>query len=61
MSDKKIPGNGSIFNSMIQNKREMMETGYREMGALNLSLSEEGLDQDIESLKSYEKYLVESE
>lgn len=35
--------------------------GYQEMGTLNASLSEEGLDQDRRDLESYEKYLVESE
>lgn len=38
-----------------------MTAGYEEMGMLNLSLSEEGLDQDRNELESYEKYLVESE
>lgn len=38
-----------------------MKAGYEEMGMLNSSLSEEGLDQDRKDLESYEKYLVESE
>lgn len=38
-----------------------MKAGYEEMGMLNVSLSEEGLDQDRKDLESYEKYLVESE
>ena len=38
-----------------------MEVGYEDMGMLNASLSEEGLDQDGKDLESYEKYLVESE
>ncbi len=38
-----------------------MKAGYVEMGMLNLSLSEEGLDKDRKDLESYEKYLVESE
>lgn len=38
-----------------------MKAGYEEMGVLNASLSEEGLDQDRKDLESYEKYLVESE
>ncbi len=38
-----------------------METGYQEMGLLNLSLSEEGLEKDRRDLESYEIYLVESE
>ena len=37
------------------------KAGYEEMGTLNTSLSEEGLDQDRKDLDSYEKYLVESE
>jgi hypothetical protein len=39
----------------------VMKAGYEEMGMLNASLSEEGLDQDRKDLESYEKYLVESE
>jgi len=38
-----------------------MKAGYEEMGMLNSSLSEEGLDQDRKDLESYENYLVESE
>ena len=38
-----------------------MPAGYQEMGMLNSSLSEEGLDQDIRDMESYEKYLVERE
>ncbi|MBR0598917.1 hypothetical protein [Sinanaerobacter chloroacetimidivorans] len=41
--------------------QEMMKFGYMEMAKLNVSLSEEGLYQDIINLESYEKYLVESE
>jgi hypothetical protein len=52
----KFNENGIIFQSM-----EEMMTGYQEMGILNISLSEEGLDQDSKDLESYEKYLVESE
>jgi len=44
----------------LKNKNEM-KTGYEGMGMLNISLSEEGLDQDRKDLESYEKYLVESE
>ena len=44
----------------LENKNEMI-AGYDEMGMLNMSLSEEGLDQDRKDLESYEKYLVESE
>lgn len=40
---------------------QIMEDGYKEMGMLNVSLSEEGLSVDRENLESYEKYLVESE
>lgn len=56
MSDLKKMENG-LPSELIAT----METGYREMGMLNISLSEEGMSQEIESLKSYEKYLVESE
>ena len=57
MSDlKKNQNNSDLFALKAK-----MEDGYQEMGPLNISLSEEGLSQDIESLKSYEKYLVESE
>jgi hypothetical protein len=52
----KFNENGIIFQSM-----EEMMAGYQEMGILNISLSEEGLDQDRKDLESYEKYLVESE
>ncbi|MDD2189406.1 MAG: hypothetical protein PHV71_00480 [Eubacteriales bacterium] len=38
-----------------------METGYQEMGLLNVSLSEEGLEKDRRDLEGYEIYLVESE
>lgn len=38
-----------------------MKVGYEEMGTLNLSLSEEGLELDSSDLESYENYLVESE
>ena len=38
-----------------------MKAGYEGMGILNISLSEEGLEQDRKDLESYEKYLVESE
>ena len=44
----------------LETKNEMM-AGYEKMGVLNVSLSEEGLDQDRKDLESYEKYLVESE
>jgi hypothetical protein len=50
--------NGNEFS--LKNINEMI-TGYQEMGMLNLSLSEEGLDLDRKDLESYEKYLVESE
>ncbi len=39
----------------------IFEQGYLEMGKLNISLSEEGLLQDLEDLKNYEKMLMESE
>lgn len=48
--------NGFSFDLMND-----MKAGYEEMGMLNVSLSEEGLDQDRKDLESYEKYLVESE
>ncbi len=50
--EKKVSalGNEAIF-----------EQGYLEMGKLNISLSEEGLLQDLEDLKNYEKMLMESE
>ena len=38
-----------------------MKAGYEECGTMNVSLSEEGLEQDRKDLESYEKYLVESE
>ncbi|QEK11441.1 ribbon-helix-helix protein, CopG family [Crassaminicella thermophila] len=41
--------------------RENMKKGYREMGAMNLALSEVGLDLDISALKSYEAKLAECE
>ena len=37
-------------------RTEMMH-GYREMGMLNLSLSEEGLGEDLADLKQYENEL----
>lgn len=40
---------------------KVMKAGYEEMGTLNRSLSEEGLYEDIEDLKKYEKNLLESE
>ncbi|WP_130864175.1 CopG family ribbon-helix-helix protein [Bacilliculturomica massiliensis] len=41
--------------------RVQMEQGYREMGMLNLKLSEEGLAEDEEDLAVYENILLESE
>ena len=52
----KFNESGIIFPS-----KEEMIAGYQEMGILNSSLSEEGLEQDRIDLESYEKYLVESE
>lgn len=54
MSDRKM-----IDRSL--NWIEMMKAGYKEMGMLNVSLSEEGLNLDVDDLESYEKNLVESE
>jgi hypothetical protein len=48
-------------NGFSSEKIDEMKAGYEEMGLLNVSLSEEGLDQDRKDLESYEKYLVESE
>lgn len=50
-----------IENGLSLETKNIMETGYVEMGMLNASLSEEGLVQDRKDLESYEKYLVESE
>ena len=41
--------------------RETMKKGYREMGAMNLTLSEVGLDLDVYALKRYEAKLAECE
>ena len=41
--------------------REMMKKGYKEMGMVNLKLSEEGLIEDTAFLDIYEKILAESE
>lgn len=41
--------------------KEKMKKGYREMGTLNLALSELGLDMDICTLESYEAKLAECE
>jgi CopG family transcriptional regulator/antitoxin EndoAI len=41
--------------------RENMKKGYREMGAMNLALSEVGLDLDMNALKRYEEKLAECE
>ena len=41
--------------------RETMKKGYREMGAMNLVLSEVGLDLDICALERYEEKLAECE
>ncbi|HWQ78336.1 MAG TPA: hypothetical protein VN381_05950 [Anaerovoracaceae bacterium] len=48
-------------NGFSLDAKNKMKAGYEEMGMLNVSLSEEGLDQDRRDLESYEKYLVESE
>jgi hypothetical protein len=48
-------------NGFSLEKKNEMKAGYEGMGMLNVSLSEEGLDQDRKDLESYEKYLVESE
>jgi hypothetical protein len=50
-----------VKNGLSSELINCMKEGYEEMGMLNLSLSEEGLDQDRKELESYEKYLVESE
>ncbi len=44
----------------LENMNEIM-AGYQEMGMLNVSLSEEGIQQDRNDLERYEKYLMESE
>jgi len=41
--------------------KEHMKKGYREMGAINLALSEIGLDMDCSTLKGYEARLAECE
>jgi len=41
--------------------RENMKKGYREMGSINLALSEMGLDMDVNTLKCYEERLAECE
>ncbi|WP_129598206.1 CopG family ribbon-helix-helix protein [Anaerophilus nitritogenes] len=41
--------------------REAMKKGYREMGAMNLALSEMGLDLDVNGLQTYESRLAECE
>ena len=41
--------------------KEHMKKGYREMGAINLALSEMGLDIDLGVLKNYEARLAECE
>lgn len=41
--------------------KENMKKGYREMGAINLALSEIGLDMDVNTLKDYEARLAECE
>ncbi len=48
-------------NGFPTDQIDALKAGYEEMGMLNVSLSEEGLDQDRKDLESYEKYLVESE
>lgn len=37
--------------------KERMKEGYMAMGQLNLQLSEEGLETDLQSLKAYEKII----
>ncbi len=41
--------------------KENMKKGYREMGSINLALSEIGLDMDINTLNNYESRLAECE
>lgn len=41
--------------------KETMKKGYREMGAINLVLSEVGLDLDVTALNGYERILSECE
>lgn len=41
--------------------RKQMEQGYREMGMLNLELSEAGLEADQRDFAMYENKLLESE
>jgi len=53
--------NSFKFDSGFSLNENEMKAGYEEMGMLNVSLSEEGLDRDRKDLESYEKFLVESE
>ncbi len=39
----------------------LMENGYRDMGIINTTLSEEGFSEYAEYLDNYEKFLAESE
>lgn len=41
--------------------REIMKKGYKEMGAMNIALSEEYIEKDVCGLDKYEKLLAESE
>jgi len=41
--------------------REKMKRGYTEMGMINLTLSEEGMEYAVSDLVAYEKKLLESE
>lgn len=50
-----------VDTGLVLINKEMMKTGYVEMGFLNLSLAEEGFLADVNNLDSYEKFLVESE
>lgn len=47
----------AIKKTMEDSRLQQLEQGYAAMSNLNQSLSEEGLDQDTEALKSYEKLL----
>lgn len=51
----------ALAESKKKRLRAQLERGYREMGLLNLSLAEEGLESAALDFQIYEKVLLESE
>lgn len=45
----------------LKDHEAILGKAYQEMGNINIRLSEEGIETDIDQLKEYENFLMESE